>query len=57
MNVRESTKLSSLPSNMEETKVGYALESQQDQETNKTDSEVMFIGQRKSGEFELETSP
>ena len=57
MNVRESTKLSSLPSNMEETKAGYALESQQDQETNKTDSEVMFIGQRKSGEFELDTTP
>ena len=50
MNVRESTKLSSLPSNMEETKVGYALETL-GQETNKTDSEVMFVGQRKSGEF------
>ena len=48
MNVRESTKLSSLPSNMEETKMGYALESQE-HETNKTESDVMFIGKRKSG--------
>lgn len=51
MNLRDSAKLSSLPSNMEETKVGYAVESQE-QKSEISDSDVLFIGERRIEEFD-----
>ena len=51
MNLRDSAKLSSLPSNMEETKVGYAVEFQE-QKSEISDSDVLFIGERRIEEFD-----
>ena len=46
MDLRDSAKLSSLPSNLEETKVGYAVEFHE-QKSEKSDSDVLFIGERR----------
>ena len=52
MDLRDSAKLSSLPSNMEETKMGYAVESQE-LKSEKSDSDVLFIGERKIEELDV----